>query len=634
MIHRPSAARVATLGLLLTVGTAVVASAQNPAGDAPPLTGTQLRNLPAPEFQLPTLAGGSASLDPYEGWILVLHFFDGESEESSRLLREMTFFHSQGREHEIAYLGISTASKDKTASLARQEDVKYELALDADGAVTRRYLGTKRMGVIIIDHRGTVRFIHEGFPVGIRESTRGMLSRLLQELRQALASLPRKEIPWRALPVVPVFSGVDLEGRSHTYEQYRGKPLAVYFLERECEFCGEMATPLSEVFFRYRDRIQFLGVATGDPEGDLKRHMTIQGLGFPVLLDPDRAIRRAFGSQRGSPDLFWVDSEGQVRWREFGTVDNAAYLLDLQARALLGIADPEDLSPDEYVGYRTCRVCHEAELRDWLETPHATAMITLSTGSGWSQNECLSCHVTGFQKPGGYKDAMSPRMAHVQCEACHGPGGGHGRPAGSPRPSPVSQCLHCHKGEYELQQDLQVSVSWMDHQDTPDSATLFGYLPERIPEMQEAAETRLVTLTLRPGTEYTGSESCAPCHTAIFEHWKTSRHGLALDTLQAAGKHKDRRCLVCHTTAYAELSGYRGTSTPALAGVGCESCHGPGADHVAAARKATASSIYGLATDCAHCRAEAVCRACHDSENDPDFRMPEDVLRTIHPAKP
>ena len=116
--------------------------------------------------------------------------------------------------------------------------------------------------------------------------------------------------------------------------------------------------------------------------------------------------------------------------------------------------------------------------------------------------------------------------------------------------------------------------------------------------------------------------------------WEATAHGRALETLREVGEHETPDCLLCHTTAYGRLSGYRGIGTPHLEGVGCESCHGPGGDHLTASADLARATVYGLATDCDTCRTEAVCRTCHDQENDPDFQLPGDLARTVHPHVP
>jgi hypothetical protein len=48
--------------------------------------------------------------------------------------------------------------------------------------------------------------------------------------------------------------------------------------------------------------------------------------------------------------------------------------------------------------------------------------------------------------------------------------------------------------------------------------------------------------------------------------------------------HEEMECFRCHTTALVARDG-RPDPASSLLGVGCESCHGPGADHIAAARR-------------------------------------------------
>ena len=106
--------RLLTLTLIL-LAAASTAYGKDTAPPAAPLTGSLLRDLPAPDFQLSTLTGESVSPQRYTGWIQVLHFFDGDSDETERMLKEMAFFHSQGRELEIAFLGVSSQPESSYA---------------------------------------------------------------------------------------------------------------------------------------------------------------------------------------------------------------------------------------------------------------------------------------------------------------------------------------------------------------------------------------------------------------------------------------------------------------------------------------------------------------------------------------
>jgi len=41
--------------------------------------------------------------------------------------------------------------------------------------------------------------------------------------------------------------------------------------------------------------------------------------------------------------------------------------------------------------------------------------------------DCVSCHVTGYEKPGGSTVTVNEKLRSVQCEECHGPGSAHAK---------------------------------------------------------------------------------------------------------------------------------------------------------------------------------------------------------------
>jgi hypothetical protein len=111
---------------------------------------------------------------------------------------------------------------------------------------------------------------------------------------------------------------------------------------------------------------------------------------------------------------------------------------------------PPPAAPDQahYVGIDVCSSCHAAARAVWNGTRHAHAYETLSTQFKEYNLECVGCHVTGYQRPGGSEVAHVAGLQDVQCEVCHGPGSRHAqnptdrtRIIASPEPS---SCLACH----------------------------------------------------------------------------------------------------------------------------------------------------------------------------------------------
>jgi len=113
--------------------------------------------------------------------------------------------------------------------------------------------------------------------------------------------------------------------------------------------------------------------------------------------------------------------------------------------------DPVRLT-GRYVGAARCATCHEAEHRQWLSTPHASAYKTLLDRHRHFQPKCVSCHVVGYGTLHGYKlGSPEQTLANVQCEVCHGPGATH---AESPTIDnirgkvPAEVCLGCHNPDH------------------------------------------------------------------------------------------------------------------------------------------------------------------------------------------
>jgi hypothetical protein len=70
---------------------------------------------------------------------------------------------------------------------------------------------------------------------------------------------------------------------------------------------------------------------------------------------------------------------------------------------------------------------------------------------------------------------------------------------------------------------------------------------------------------------------------------------------------------------------------PDLAAVGCESCHGPGAEHVKEGARRI-GTIVSLGDKCDSCVILQLCGGCHDEANDPgfEFAVEEKIERQRH----
>jgi hypothetical protein len=78
-----------------------------------------------------------------------------------------------------------------------------------------------------------------------------------------------------------------------------------------------------------------------------------------------------------------------------------------------------------YIGSEKCGVCHPTQLQFWASHPHTRAYEPLERQEKQFNLDCVSCHVTGYDKPGGSTVTFVEGLKGVQCEVCHGPGSLH-----------------------------------------------------------------------------------------------------------------------------------------------------------------------------------------------------------------
>lgn len=101
-----------------------------------------------------------------------------------------------------------------------------------------------------------------------------------------------------------------------------------------------------------------------------------------------------------------------------------------------------------YAGQAACLSCHEDAHDLWEETKHSLAWATLESKNKTFDPECISCHVTGYAKPGGSIVGAVKGFENVQCEACHGPGSIHIASPDAPGlialKVPAEVCTSCH----------------------------------------------------------------------------------------------------------------------------------------------------------------------------------------------
>jgi hypothetical protein len=115
-----------------------------------------------------------------------------------------------------------------------------------------------------------------------------------------------------------------------------------------------------------------------------------------------------------------------------------------------------------------------------------------------------------------------------------------------------------------------------------------------------------------PAPAYAGADKCALCHIDTHAEWLTTAHSQGFEALKTAHSDQNAACLPCHTVGYGTPNGFVDeATTPELAGIQCENCHGPAYGHTQNPLDQNRLPVRSPAAE--------VCGGCHEGEHHPTF---------------
>jgi len=620
-----SANPAATTSAAATTAQPVAAPAQPSPAAAPT---PPRRERPLPSFDGVTLDGKPFAARDLLGKRAMVFFFNPDMPEAGPAADAVAHVARESAANNFVIVGVALGQGGSGArDFAKQHHLEFPIVDDASGSVAGKVQLRAPVALIGVDADGYVVFAHGGISPGdVPDAVAVVEAQLRESLRLPAGSGTSLEPTLGTRSLAPAFSAEKIEGGGRLeLASLRGKPLVLIFFLYTCPHCHHALEFLKAELAKLPEasRPKLIGISVGGTADAVQETLKSDGLDFfPVLVDNDFAMRTAYGVVAGVPDIFVIDAQGAVVTRVQGWRDDRdPALMRMWLAKLAGQPVPMLLHATGYSGSEACAVCHEKENATWLLTQHASAFDTLVRHSASAKPDCVGCHVVGFQRPGGY--TISPPTKHLEnvgCESCHGRGGPHLSKdfvtAGNYEPV----CLTCHDQKHSLGFQYAEFLPRVSHA----SNARFAELPlaEKQKLLAERGATRREML---PTTAlYVGSQACQSCHAKEFETWSKHPHANALASLAKKGSTQKLDCLACHTTAMGRPGGFPKDGKPAdhadLARVGCESCHGPGGDHVKpdAPRIGT---IVSLTDKCGSCVILQICGTCHDDVNDPGFEF-------------
>lgn len=630
---------VGCLGLAIAVACSEASAPAEPdappAASAPPSAPTEpavatapaeRREPPLPAFEGVTLDDERLSVSDWIGRRFVVFLFNPEVADAGPVADALAAIADLRGEHNFRILGVAQGStKDKARRFLADHGLDVPTLLDPNGRFGAGVGARVPVGLLVVDAEGYL--VHgQAAPEGVDELAPLMEAELREWLRlpaEERADLAGLDTKRRA----PDFVTSRLEGgEPFDSTSLRGRPAILIFFLHTCPHCHSALRFFKEALadLPEESRPALVGISVLDRTLSVKQRLEEDDLDFfPVLLDPDRSVQKAYGAVSGVPVIFGIDAEGRILWRVDGWRDEREPpLTRMRLARLAGQPVPMLLHRTGFSGNEFCNVCHETQASTWELTNHASAFDTLVRHGADRNAECVGCHVVGFGQEGGWSLARpAHELEDVGCETCHGRGGPHLSTATAGRTDYEPVCVTCHNPKHSLGFDYAEFLPRVSH--AANAALFAGLSAEEKRELLAARRAPREDI-LASDAAYVGSEACKSCHEAEYAAWSEQPHAAATKTLAAGGHAGKVECLECHTTAFGKPGGFPEGGTPsehpALVGVGCESCHGPGGEHVKEDARRI-GTIVSLGDKCDSCVILQICGSCHDDANDPGFEF-------------
>lgn len=610
-IARQIARRVA-LGLALGAGALAGSACQAESNPQAAHTHAARSERSLPRFEGKLLDGQRASTDLLRRKRGVLFFFASGDPDADLLVELIERIAPAARGANVELIGVSRDPEPAAAkAFLRTHSIEAPVFEDSKGAISRTAgLRGGRVGVLVVDAEG---YLVGGFQGIERDAGLDPYEREIREGLHLGASDKAVAPSYGVRPEAPDFSVVSLEGRALTRADLSGRVVVLMFFSPTCPHCHKAL----EFFQKLADELErpdlaIVAVSVQDRKyvvQDLKERLELR---FPLYVDSESAIFKDFAHVGTVPDMLILDRESRVIARHVGMTSRLEALMTMQVKHALGVENPILLDARGYSGEEFCSVCHPQQHDTWSLTHHAYAFTTLAEHGADRDEECVGCHTVGFGEPGGYSLESRQRFLEgVQCENCHGRGGPHQSPEFAAKGYEAA-CATCHTPEHSLRFVFGERLPLVSHAVNAQFTDLDVEARRALLDQRDRRERQLFERA-----EFVGSQACAECHASEHEIWAGSPHSAAFETLRTKDRHADADCQRCHTTGFGETGGF---PADGMNGVGCESCHGPGGNHVGenAERRGT---ILALTDKCDSCVIMQICGSCHDEANDPGFEF-------------
>jgi len=299
-----------------------------PPADQPPAPPPGLPlGQPAPEFELPDLAGQPHTLAEYRGKQLLLLFFNPQCGFCMQMADDLAALPVDGADVRPLPLVVSTGDAEQNRQLVAEHKIRCPVLLQKAMEVAAQFKVSGTPIGYLIDEQGNIASAqavgsvallalatapaagmdgHEAngsAPGGNGQApAKGKANRGLQASRIKRDGL-------NAGTPAPGFRLPRLDGGELSLEDYRGRHVLLVFSDPECGPCEELARRLQGMSMERPD-LQVVMVSRLDPEVN-RQKIAHLGLTYPVVLQKQWEVSRRY-AMFATPIGYLIDERGVI----------------------------------------------------------------------------------------------------------------------------------------------------------------------------------------------------------------------------------------------------------------------------------------------------------------------------------
>jgi peroxiredoxin len=282
---------------------------------------------PAPEFELPDLAGGRQALGQYRGRRVLLVFFNPECGHCRRLAPQLAALPPSGGDGRPLPLVLTTGDAEDNRRLVQEHGLRCPMLLQERTEVADRYEIHGTPTGYLIDEHGAIaselatggeallalaRARAPGLPDQAGPGAAGnghAPHRARGKANRGLATSRLNRNGLKAGTPAPPFRLPRLDGGELALEDYRGRRVLLIFSNPDCGPCRQLAPRLEEFHCRRPDMCVLM-VSRRDAETNREK-VAEWGLTLPVVLQRHWEVSLLYG-MFATPIAYLIDEQGII----------------------------------------------------------------------------------------------------------------------------------------------------------------------------------------------------------------------------------------------------------------------------------------------------------------------------------